>query len=61
MAIVEDYGDGFLIIGTNHEEQKAIDTAMAALGAERDEVGEGVVLFLLEGGVILRTREETQN
>jgi hypothetical protein len=33
MAIVEYYGDGFLIINTNSEEQKAIDAAMAALGA----------------------------
>ncbi len=58
MATIEDHDDGILIIGTNAEEQGAIETAMAAIGAERDEVGGGIVLFLLDSGVILRTREQ---
>jgi hypothetical protein len=61
MATVEDHGDNLLIIGTNREEQAAIDNAMAALGTRREEVGDGVVLFLLEGGVIFRTRQEIAN
>jgi hypothetical protein len=56
MASVEQHDD-ISIINTNREEQEAIERAMRAIGATPDDVGEGIVLFLLDGGVIFRTRE----
>lgn len=55
MATVEHHDD-LLIINVNAEEQAAIEAAMAALGAERNEVGGGIVLFLIERGVVFRIR-----
>jgi hypothetical protein len=60
MAQLEDL-DGILFVLTDKAEQAVVEKAMAAIGAERDDVGGGIVLFLLDNGVFLRTREAQTN
>lgn len=56
MATIEQH-DEMLILETNQAEQVVVEAAMRAIGAKRDEVGGGLVLFLVDDSVILRSRE----